>query len=233
MFSPYHRFSNCTKLEKWILDNYENGQISENVKLGYNRYHFSLLHKLKSANYHLENLENVLIETDATEMLSNSEVFLQQINMHLDGFFYCCGSALDILAREVLVYFNIPLPRLVYFKTAKEKIESVNPSDTILNKLRDPTWKEDFSMYRNALTHELLIAGNYNINVNIQGVDQLMTVVFSLPDDPRVDINDRSFRKNPNGIEYCKITFQRIISLINQIYGEIEQRAKSNGSLPI
>ncbi|HRY31915.1 MAG TPA: hypothetical protein P5531_03000 [Bacteroidales bacterium] len=229
MFSPIHRFQNCQRLQRWFEANRDTGNIPVAILQGYNRYHYALLHKLKSAKYHYSNLVAVVEETEATEMLANSESFLQQVNMHLDGFFYCSGSALDILAREILIYFNIPLPGRVYYNTAGEQLNIQRPADPLLARLNDPQWKAEFSDYRNALTHEVLIARNYNINVNDNGMNQQISVVFSMPDDPRTDFTARTFRRNPNGLEYCQLTFQRILSHINQIYGEIEQRTRNTG----
>ncbi len=235
MFSPYHRLNNCIRLERWIRENHENGSISDDVLTGYNRYHFALVHKLKSAKIHYENLENLLENTDIANTISNSDEFLQEVNLYLDSFFYCCGSSLDILAREVLVYFNIAFPtnNKVYYRTARQLINAARSGDSILPRLQDPNWKDEFSNYRNALTHEVLIAGIYNIQVIQNGMNQQMVIKFPLPDDPRVDIPDRLFNNNPDALDYCKTTFTRLLSLINQIYGEIENRATTTGNLPL
>ncbi len=231
MFSPYHRLNNCRKLERWIDNN--QSRVTNVVQKGHDRYHYALLHKLKSAHFHLENLHDILVNTDASTVLPNSEDFLQKVNMHIDSFFYSCGSSLDILAREILVYFDIPITGNVYFHTAYNSINRSRPHDTILTKISDPTWKQEFSDYRNALTHEVLIAGNFSIQFNATGRNHQKTIVFPLPDDPRTDIENRTFRRNSDALTYCKTTFTRILSLINQIYGEIEERARLNNRLPL
>jgi len=153
--------------------------------------------------------------------------------MSLDGFFYFGGSALDILAREVLSYFGISLPTNVYFEKAREIISNNRPGDLILNRLNNPTWKSDFSMYRNASTHELIIAKQFNINVCMDGATQKQTIILPLPDDPRVDPDDRTFRRYPNVIDYCKSHMRRLLKLINTIYGDIYTRAACNSRLPL
>lgn len=233
MFSPYHKFNNCQKLEKWFDNHLTSGSISDDVISGHNRYHYSLIHKLKSASFHLENLNDILLNTDASTVLPNSEEFLQKVNMSLDSFFYCCGSAMDILAREVLVYFNIPMTGNVYFNTAHNQISRARPRDSILSKLENPPWKPEFSDYRNALTHEVLIAGNFSIQFIANGRTHQKKIVFPLPDDPRAEIQSRTFRRNDDALVYCKTTFGRLLSLINQIYGEIENRAKTSNRLPL
>ena len=233
MFSPYHRLANCQRLQRTITDFNENGNIPDAIFSNHKKYHYSLMHKLKSAKSHLESLQDVLENTEVSAVVDNSTDFINQVNMHMDSFFYCSGSAMDILARGVLVYFDIPLPNRVYFGTARAEINRLRAGDAILPRLADPSWKSAFSDYRNALTHEVLIGTNFNIAVNADGGRSQTVIVYPLPDNPRDEIEDRTFRNNPNAYEYCKSTFTRLLSLINTIYENINSRAVANGSFPI
>jgi hypothetical protein len=231
--STYHRFANRPRLESELQSLKASGNVPEDIVKGYNRYHFSLLHKLRSAAYHADMLTNTLTGTPPLDSLSQSSDFMLKVNMHLDGFFYCGGSALDILAREVLTYFAIPLPANVYFHTAHATLTNARPGDALLPRLTDPAWKRDFSTYRNALTHELMIAGQFTINVNLNGDTEEKTLIIPLPDDPRVDPSERTCRKNQNADEYCKGHMRRLVSLVNTIYGDIAERAHALGRLPL
>lgn len=233
MFSPYHRMAHCQRLQRTISEFHENGNIPQIIFGQHKRYHYSLLHKLKSAKKHLENLQDVLENTEVSAVVGNSNDFINEVNMHIDSFFYCCGSAMDILAREVLIYYNIPLPNRVYFKTARDQINTIRPGDALLPRLQDPSWEQEFKDYRNSLTHEVLIGTNFNISVNADGGRSQTLIVYPLPDNPRADIEARTFRTNPNAFEYCKTTFTRLLTLINTIYGEINTRATTNGFFPI
>lgn len=233
MFSPYHRFSNCRKLENVVNALNTQGGISQEVFRAFNRYHFALVHKLKCAKSQVDNLDSLLSAAPSQEILSDSSDFIFKVNMSLDGFFYFSGSALDILAREVLSYFGLPLPNNVYFEKARSIISDSRPGDPILNRLNNPPWKSDFSMYRNALTHELTIARQFNINVWMDGATQRQTLILPLPDDPRVDPDDRTFRKYPDATKYCKSHMRRLLKLINIIYGDIHIRTVSNSGLPL
>lgn len=233
MFSPYHRFSNCRKLENVVNALNTQGGISQEVFRAFNRYHFALVHKLKCAKSQVDNLDSLLSATPSQEILSDFSDFIFKVNMSLDGFFYFGGSALDILAREVLSYFGLPLPNNVYFEKARSIISDSRPGDPILNRLNNPPWKSDFSMYRNALTHELTIAKQFNINVWMDGATQRQTFILPLPDDPRVDPDDRTFRKYPDATKYCKSHMRRLLKLINIIYGDIYIRTVSNSGLPL
>jgi hypothetical protein len=153
--------------------------------------------------------------------------------MHIDSFFYFGGSALDILAREILVYFGIPLPQNVYFLTAREKIEEIRPEDPIIPPLQDSPWKDEFSNYRNSATHELLFVDRIDIRLKHIGGDVKKEVIPPLPDDLRVPQLDRTYERNKNVIAHCKTQLKRIISLANQIYGEIADRIRINNLLPI
>ncbi len=229
MFRPYHKLKNCKNIEKWISNN--QSSVTDDVLNGYNRYHYALIHKLKSAYIHLDNLITTLNDTDLA--LSESDTFLLKANLHLDSFFYCCGSAMDILGREILTYFSIPLPSDVYFKTARIKLNQSRRGDPLISKLGDPKWKHDFSNYRNALTHEVLLVMEFNIQVNLHGIEQQRTIRLPLPDNPRVNIPDRTSTRYRNSAEYCKKSFKRLLSLVNQIYGDIYQRARTGNSLPL
>lgn len=233
MFSPYHQFTNCNKFENIIEALSKLGNVSDNVYKGYKKYHFALVHKMKCARDHLDSMIRLMSNTQAADALKQSSDFLFRVNMYLDGFFYTCGSAMDILAREVLTYFAIPLPDRVYFETAKQELSNTRPTDTLLDRLDDPSWRDEFSLYRNALTHELIIAGSINISISVDGDTEDKILVLPLPDDPRVDVMDRTFRNNPDAEIFCKRHIKRLLKLINIIYGEIATRATANSSLPL
>lgn len=233
MFSPHHRFANCQRLERMISDLRQRGTVTADVFQNHNRYHYALIHKLKSARDNLTRLSSVLNDTPPEEAFGDSAEFLYSVNSCIDGFFYAGGSALDILAREVLTYFAIPLTGNIYYRTAHERLTASRPGDQLITKLVDPNWKEEFSNYRNALTHEVLVADSFSIKVEVDGSTQRTKIVFPLPDDPRADPNHRSFRRNENVLVYCEATFRRALSLINQVYGDLGLRIQTNGSLPL
>jgi hypothetical protein len=229
MFDPIHQFKNCTKLENIISTLNKGGLVSEAIFQNYKIYHFALLHKLKCAKHHVETLETILKKGE----ISASDEFMFAVNLCIDGYFHSCGSALDILAREVLIYFGETLPLYVYFKTARQVLTISRPTDPILPKLQDPPWKDEFKDYRNASTHEMMIALAYNINVQLDGDVEEKTIILPLPDDPRIELAKRTYNRNPNLLKYCIYTLRRIISLINQIYKDLYDGAKSNNGLPL
>jgi len=233
MFSPHHRFANCARLEAAFQRLRAAGSVPDDIVLGFNRYHYALIHKLKSARYHVDALTETLSSTPPLDSLSQSSDFMFKVNMHLDGFFYSGGSALDILARELLTYYGVTLPAKVYYHTAHATLSTSYPTDPILDRIKDPQWKEDFTTYRNALTHELMIAGQFNINVRLDGASEEKTLVLPLPDDPRVDPSARTTRKYPDADEYCRNHIRRLLTLINTIYGDIITRMGTNNALPL
>lgn len=233
MFRPYHTFANCGQLENKIAQLREAGLIGGQVLNGYNIYHHALVHKLKCALHHTERLADKLLNSSPSDVLATSSDFVFAVNMSIDGFFYAGGSALDILAREILTYYGETLPALVYFKTARERLSISKPGDDILIKLDDPSWKEEFTNYRNSSTHELILATNYSIHVTSTGDTSRQEIVLPLPDDPRVAPTSRTYTNNPNVLIYTRDHLRRLLSLINQIYGRILNRIDTVGRLPL
>lgn len=229
MFSPYHAFGNCRRL----ADAIENNTTTDEVRQGYNRYHFAVIHKLKCVNYYLARLKNILAAPAPEDIVPPAREFLFSINRIIDGYFQSAGSALDILAREILTYFGETPPNNTYFQAARSVLNRNRSGDPLLLRLADPPWRNDLSTYRNALTHELIIAASYNVNVNIDGPNENVRVVIPLPDNPRMGALQRTFNRHPDVEQYTKQLFGRILRLINPIYGEIAQRANTQRAFPL
>lgn len=231
-FAPYHKFAAANRLDRLVTRLYDDGALTADVFQGYQRYHYALVHKLRSAKYHLDRLQGKLTD-DWQEASVDPQTFMFTVNLSVDGFFYAAGSALDILAREVITYFGQPLPDRIYFNTARTVISRSHPNDPILARLRDPTWYASFKEYRNSLTHELILANDYSINIRTDGMNTTRTIVFPLPDDPRVSPDERAFRNSPDALVYLKRHFSRVLSVVNQVYTDIVTRGDSVGRLPL
>ena len=169
MFSPYHKFPNSKRLENIIESLNSQGNVNQDAFKAFNRYHFSLIYKLKCAKSQVDNLNSFLSSPPLEEIVLDCSNFIFQVTMYLDCFFYFGESVLDILAREILSYFGETLPLKVYYSTARNIISRNRPGDPILSRLNDPSWKSDFSMYRNTGTHEIIIAEQFNINLSMRG----------------------------------------------------------------
>jgi hypothetical protein len=232
-FKPHHLFQNRKTLERIVADLQEKGKVTNEIHENFYRYHPAMIHKLRSAKYNLDRLSEKLNTTSIFEAAAVTGDFMFEVNMFIDGFFYNAGSALDILARVVLTLFGEPVTGQIYFQTAHTNIARSHPGDPILPRLDNPPWKIEFSNYRNALTHELILASRYHIEIDNTGVKPTSSIVFPLPDDPRAMPIDRRYRKYPNALNYTAQQFRRILSLANTLYGDILARARANDSLPI
>jgi len=232
-FAPYHQFRNAVRLQQLIEDFHSAGTITTQVYDGYSRYHPALIHKLKCAQHHLDRLEEKLTASDITEAQNSAMDFTFAVNMHMDSFFYAGGSALDILAREVIIYFGQPLPAMVYFKTAATTISASHPGDPLLPRLANPPWKDEFTNYRNVLTHELVVVTQYQIDISCDGGKTTKKIRVPLPDDPRAAPGNRKYKKKREILSYTTDHFRKMLKLINTIYGEIADRAESVGKLPL
>lgn len=228
-FSPHHSFSACGRLEKRIDVLRAAGAIPQVVFDAHEKYHSSLLHKLRSARYHTETLSQYLRTINAPQLDPADIVY--RVNFHFDGFLHVLGSATDIFAHEILSYFGVPLPDRVYHYTASKELTTRRPGDPIIALLADPTWRTEFSDYRNTATHERLIAAGYTLHVETKGRSSVSRIVFPIPDDPRAAVATAT--RNKDITEYCERTFKRVISHFNQIYSHIEERAKVSGALPL
>lgn len=227
-FAPHHKFAGAVKLEKAIAAARSAGNLPDSVYSDYEKYHFSLLHKLRSARYHVDTLTGYL-SSGSTQTSPADLVY--RVNFHFDGFLHVVGSATDIFAREVLTYFGVPLPGKVYYHTAHTLLTAQRPGDAILAHLSDPTWRGEFGDYRNTATHESLIGTRYQLSVDVHGQATTTRVVFPIPDDPRA--TNKTYRRNPDIVQYCCRTFKRVLSHFNQCYDEIAARVASTNSLPL
>lgn len=228
-FSPHHRFLGCDRLEQTLDRIRVAGNLPNAVQADHQKYHFSLLHKLQSARYHVETLRGYLSSQNAQQI--NPHLLVYRVNFHFDGFLHVLGSTLDILAREVLGYFPVVVPAKVYYQTARAAIAGVAPADPILPLLADPTWRAEFSTYRNTATHESIVGTGYQIDIVVAGNQSHTKVVFPIPDDPRVP--NSPTRHNPDIVVYCERTFVRVLTHTNRIYEHIQARAAVKGSLPL
>jgi len=157
-----------------------------------------------------------------------------RLNTYLDGFFYSGGSALDILARELLAYFDLVAPANVYYRTARDEISKHKSGDPILTLLNVPDWKREFTEYRNAATHELLILDQISQKKCLEaGTLRLKVGSIPLPDDPRLDQDKRTYRKHKDVSKYSEKTFENLLVLISKIYGHLIKRIGAKGSLPL
>ena len=233
MFSPYHHCANTTILQEQISRLGELGSIPDTLLQDYKRYHFALVHKLKSSRTHLDNLQRLLSDTPPQDIVGPSNDFHFTINLLVDSFFYSMGSSMDILAREVLTYYGIPATGDIYFQSAHTLISSSRPGDPILRLLVVPSWRREFANYRNILTHELLIVGRYSLDISVDGGIQRQKIIIPLPDNPRDDINSRTYNRNRDVFVYCCSTLRRLLSIVNQVHGEVARNIRTNHRLPL
>jgi hypothetical protein len=233
MFTPHHHFANCERLEREIAAVQRGGNARDDIYEGYKLYHFALIHKLKSARDCLTKLEQSMAAASSQDLANNPVEFLYTVNCCIDGFFYAGGSAMDILAREVLTYYGVRLPANVYFRTARKQLQRTHPNHALLPRLSDPPWLSEFQDYRNALTHEVLILAHLSFTCDIDGPDQKLRVLVPLPDNPRERNNQRTYKRNEDVCAYCTTAFKRILSFVNQVYEDLVTGVRTARSLPI
>lgn len=229
MFTGIHQFRRCEELESVVGELHQRNAVGADAWAGYHKYHYAAVHKLKCAHYYFTQFDQTVNSSTPEELVNRTSELIFTVNRLLDGFFYTSGSAMDIIAREVITYLGLPHPAKVYFHTAHTEVAKHRPGDPILPRLENPPWKDEFSNYRNALTHELMVVGQFSISLALHGQSR---VTVPLPDDPRLEVALRVYRRNPDAVEYVRMHFKRLVSLTNLIYGDIAERAKVAGRLP-
>jgi hypothetical protein len=230
-FAPRHQFRNCSSLEAAIEQLFEGGNVPQHLYDAYLLYHFSLVHKLRSARYHADTIQGYLASQQTHNVTALDVVY--RVNFHFDGFTHTLGSALDIFAREILTYFGVALPKKVHYGSARVQLKNARPGDPILPYLDDPTWRDEFGHYRNTATHESVVGSRFDIKVDVQGNVATRRMVFPLPDNPRAAANARTFRRNPDITEYCNQTLRRVLSHFNRAYGHVCGRVVAAKRLPL
>lgn len=228
-FRPHHGFNSCTTLEQTVARIKQQGGMSAALYGAHENYHYALIHKLRTAQYHVENLAQFL-ETDAAITLSPTDL-VYRVNFYFDGFLYSVGSAMDIFAREILTYFGEPIPARTYYWTARRRLLVQRAGDPILPMIATTPWISELKEYRNTSTHESLIGTTYTVQIGVHGAAHSSRLIFPIPDDPRNPLG--SARRNPDIVSYCSTTFKRVLRLANQVYCHIEARARAAGSLPL
>ena len=229
-FAPYHNFVNCRKIERQVVELHANGNVPETVFDGFNRYHYSLVHKFRCACRHLDSLTKYLDSQNVQQ--SDFRDIAHFVNMFFDAHVHAVGSALDIFAREVLTYFGIALPPVVYYSTAHEQISALKANDPALPYLAEPQWRQEFSNYRNTSTHERTVTDRIITVARIVGDQPRTTLQVPLPDDPRAH-GDRTYTRHDRIEVYCQKTVKRALSHVNQAYGHLRERISNAGALPL
>ena len=235
MFPNYHNFSGCKCLERTIKRFDVGINIPNNIYDNYCRYHFSVVQKLKSAEYHLERLKEISSRPGIAEYaFKNTSKFLFEINLSLDGFLYFCGSALDIFARDILTYYDLipPPPNDVYFDKALDLITQNNPGNMIIPRLLNISWLDRFRNYRNCSTHEEMISSNFGVTIGLSATETTRSLQLKLPDDPKR--YPRTYNRRDTILTvYCESTFKSILRLFNTIYIDLNDLVVMNGNLPL
>lgn len=230
MLSPFHRFDNCKQLRAAVAS--VKGASPPAILEGHKVYHYALYGKLRSARQNLLLLDG-LLSSEFPGPGGLDEDLAADANMYLDSLLYFSSGALDILAREVLTYFGIALPPKVYYRTAAAQLAIKYPTDPLLVRLAKPSWKAELATYRNAATHELLLADRLDYHVQLHGGTKTVELRIPLPNDPRKPPGQRRYTRNTDALKYSKTTFKRILSHINCIYGDLAGRITAAGKLPL
>lgn len=198
----------------------------------YCRYHSTVSHKLKSARFFLGKINDLA----SPDFLEENEPFEYQsyrheVNRNLDCFLFSVGASLDVLAREVLGYFDlIGNEPNIYYGYAKKKLTQTNKGSWLITKLEEPSWCEPFKYFRNTITHEEMITEELQITYfPVNGSGHGRRISLLLPPNPEGRIPHR----NRNVDSYCNYIFTNLLKHISPIYGAITKQIKTSQTMPL
>lgn len=232
-FRPHHTFLNEPRLIRIINHLKSAGNVPDALYTSQMVYHSAIIYKLKCALDHLNQLGVKLANPNIEDAISTDSEFMFSINMSIDGFFYSGGSALDILSRELIILYDLRLPRNVYYRHAKIVIGNAHPSSPLLRRLDIPAWMAEYMEYRNVATHELMVGTKYSVEVVQEPGGNIRKLIFPLPDNPRDKPSERTYNNIDDVLDYSKTRFRKLLSHLNTIYGDTVDEINAKGSLPL
>lgn len=183
----------------------------------------------------VQSSNSILVTTPAQGL--NLERYCSHVHLLLDGFFMNSMSALDTLAHQIFLLYNLrQKPSKIYIGTVKKKLAQFHPNSK-LRKLLDnqmgQTWFDQFQQFRNCTTHESLI-GYDKVEVSYDPITgQVVGSKIKLPDDPKARPLF-TYRKRREAIRYCKFILKNTNSLVTKVYENIlVDTGRANNILPI
>jgi len=143
-------------------------------------------------------------------------------------------SVLDTIAHALFVLYSPHEAKSdIYIGTARAMIgksHSGSQVEKVLDaQLKPGGWFTEFERYRHCTTHEsLIVYDDIHFSVDKWNYALRLGEPIRLPDNPQV--RPLTYELNRNVVDYCLLTFQRIESLIFDIYDSalLDIRAKGD-----
>lgn len=234
------------------IENYYNENKQSIIKSDFDIFHFSVQQKLWESNYYRNVIlnfyendfdyydnqgETIQTATISTGLNLNKLEITRYCNLYIDGYFMSVMSIFDSLAHEVNSLFKFlssdPNTKIYFytiFKEFKQKMpnsEFYKYTSEILLKKR---WWKTLGKFRNAITHEAIIAKNIDTTFDATvGKETLKKI--PLPDNPQK--RPFTYKKNYELQSFIKNFHKNIQSSIEKCYKKLTKDLENSKKLPI
>lgn len=155
-------------------------------------------------------------------------------NLYIDGYFSSVSSIFDSLLHEVNVVFKLVDPEKdIYWHTMLDEFQNACSNSEFykfLIKRKPKRWWQTLDSFRNALTHESVIATNIDTSTDVlSGTEKLQRI--PLPDDPKK--RPFTYQKGRELKDFIEKFNEKVLPVLEQCYKKIFRDLKKSGKLPI
>jgi hypothetical protein len=244
--------------QQQIRDMFNSTVSDKRLVYDFNLFDSSVTQKLWSTEYYCKQLASLHIHdfqiflpmsapqsaglvTTQTPLLNIPE-YCRNLHRLLDGFFVNYISTLDTLAHEIFILYDpkiLPphkLPKDIYITTARKMLVNSHASSKtgeLLDKQLRQAWFQGVKPFRHCTTHESLIYyDDITISFDYVTFKYELAKKIKLPDNPK--IRPCTYHGNREASKYCQYVFNKLQSLVTQVYRAILFDIRANGRiLPI
>ncbi|MCK4359055.1 MAG: hypothetical protein KAW92_10015 [Candidatus Cloacimonetes bacterium] len=238
-----------SKKFKEKIEYYYNKNKQSIIKSDFDIFHFSVQQKLWESNYYINEIKNFSGDNFAysetlgektqtvTVIMSLDKVEIARYcNLYIDGYFMSVMSIFDSLAHEVNSLFKFlssdPNTK-IYFYTIFKEFEQKMPNSEfykytseILIKKR---WWKTLEKFRNAITHEAIIAKN--IDTTFDATVEKETLKIPIPDNPKK--RPFTYKKDYELKSFIENFHKNIPFTIDRCYKKLTKDLENSKKLPI
>jgi len=212
-------------------------------------FHFSVQQKLWESNYYAEQIKNFSGDnfaysetpgpkTQTITVISGLDKgeMARYCNLYLDGYFMSVMSIYDSLSHEINTLFKFlksdPKTR-IYLSTIINEFKNKMPDSEFYKyaaKIQKKKWWKDLENFRNAITHEVIIAKEIETSYDATAGKETLKKI-PLPDNPKR--RPFTYKKNYELKNFIENFHKNISITIEQCYKKVIKDLEKNQKLPI
>ncbi|MDD5638692.1 MAG: Cthe_2314 family HEPN domain-containing protein [Candidatus Pacebacteria bacterium] len=216
-------------------------------KRDFDIFHFSVQQKLWELNYYADQIKNFSGDnfaysempgpkTSTITLISglDKREMARYCNLYLDGYFMSAMSIFDSLSHEINILFEfLKLDSKIYFSKILHEFSMKMPNSEFYiysNKVLKKKWWKDLENFRNAITHEVIIAREIETSYDATvGKETLKKI--PLPDNPKK--RPFTYNKDYELKSFVENFHQNIAITTDQCYKRLLKDLENSKKLPI